>query len=1068
MRQNLQKRVLLTFFCTALFFITLTTRATDFTDNSKNYLIENCGQIKSTNSNDADAVLYFVHSSDFSAFIKANCISYQFFATQEGANATAETHRIDMRLIGANPKAISTASNAAQYTESFYTDNCSAPIQASAFGKVTIANVYPNIDWIIYTSANGLKYDFIVHPGGNPNDIQIAFDNADNIRLNSQGGLDIISKLGTIAEAAPISFQGKRKVNSSFKLDSNRLSFQLGVYNTKADLTIDPDVLWTTYFGGAGYDEVTSTCADEAGNTYITGFTSATTNIASEGYQITYGGGNYDSFLAKFDADGQRLWCTYFGGSQSDFGNGVAIDENGNLLLIGTTSSQSNIAIGGANTTYGGGAYDAFIAKFTTLGELVWSTYVGGNNEDEGISVTFSEDGGVTALLNTKSTNIITTGEFQGMYGGGISDMFIASFDSEGAAVWNTYIGNTGEEIAGNISYSKEGFLLVSGATSSSAGIALGGAQTTYGGGEHDGLIMMFEDSGSIVWSSYIGASGDDLAHSASFNNFHKIYVSGSTASTSGMATIGSDQSMNGGGAFDGFLAQFDLDGQKNWATYIGGEGQDKGYGLAVDELSNVYIGGITSSETNIYENGFQESNAGGIDLFFALYDSLGVKKWSSYLGGAGDDQMRSMSADENSKVLFAGITASTGVAFNGWKTDYAGSVDGYFGKVQDCYNPYVTVDLLGLVDFCEGESVGMSVGGADSFLWSTGDTATVVTVDTSMTVYVVGTMLATGCKGVSNVIELNMLPAPDVSAFPEGPTEFCGSGSVPLTASSTDTVTFTWSTSETDTTIFVYEAGSYTVNAMAENGCITTSDAIEVTIFEPVEIMAAIASDTACISQEYVDMIAVPFGGSFIGTGIEGNAFIPALAGGGPHTIFYEYIDENGCSNISNELTIEVLFEPTLLFVDSDQACLTDGPIGMTGFPEGGIYLGIGVSGNLFYPEIAGPGNHTISYIFTDENGCSNRADQNIYVDDCNGIHEIENTSVSIYPNPTMDILYYNFNNWEAERYIIYDATGKEILSAQIMRETSSIDVNSLASGLYTIVFVKEHETQLTHFMKH
>ena len=1068
MRQNLQKRVLPTFFCTVLFLITLITRATDFTDNSKNYLIENCGQIKSTNSNDADAVLYFVHSSDFSVFIKSNCISYQFFATQDDENATAETHRIDMRLIGANPKALNTPSNASEYTESFYTENCSAPIQASAFGKVTLSNVYPNIDWIIYTTSNGLKYDFIVHPGGNPNDIQIAFDNAENTSINSVGGLDIISKLGTITEAAPISFQGKRKVNSSFKIQSNRLSFTVGAYNTKEDLTIDPDVLWTTYFGGSGYDEVTSTCVDEEGNIYITGFTSATTNIANAGYQVTYGGGNYDAYLAKFNVDGQRLWCTYFGGSQSDFGNGIAIDDNGSLVIIGTTSSQSNIAIDGANTVYGGGSYDAFIAKFSELGQLEWSSYVGGSNEDEGISVTFAADGSISALLNTKSTNISSTGEFQASYGGGETDMFMSSFDSEGAATWSTYLGNSGEEIAGNISHSEEGYILVSGSTSSASNLAIAGQQTTYGGGEHDGILMLFEESGMIVWSTYIGGPADDLAHAASFNNFNKIYVSGSSASTSGIASATADQSTNAGGAFDGYLAQYDMSGDKIWSTYIGGEGQDKGYGIAVDELSNVYIGGITSSENNIYENGFQESNAGGIDLFFAFYDSLGVKNWSSYLGGAGDDQMRSMSADENSRVVFAGITASTGVAFNGWKTDYAGSVDGYFGKIQDCYNPYVTVDLLGPTDFCEGESIGLSVGGADSFLWSTGDTATVVTVDTTMTVYVIGTMLATGCKGVSNVINLNMLEAPDVSAFPGGPTEFCGSGSVELTAESTDEVTFTWSTSESATTIIVSEAGSYTVNAMADNGCISTSDAIEVTVYEPVEIMAAIASDTACISQDYVNLIAVPFGGNFVGAGIEGNSFIPANAGGGPHTIFYEYVDENGCSNISNELTIEVLFEPTLLFVDSDQACVTDGPIGMTGFPEGGIYLGIGVSGNLFYPEISGPGTHTITYIFTDENGCSNRADQNIFVDDCNGIHEIENSNVSIYPNPTMNQLYFTFNNWEANKYIIYDATGKAILSAPVMRETSSIDVNSLASGLYTIVFVKEHETQITHFMKH
>ena len=142
MRQNLQKRVLLTFFCTALFLFTLNSRATDLSSNSSNYLIENCGQIKSSNSNDADAVLYFIHSSDFSAFIKSNCISYQFFANSEDKTANTETHRIDMRLIGSNLNALNMPSNAANYSETFYTDNNALPIQSSAFGKVTLLNVY--------------------------------------------------------------------------------------------------------------------------------------------------------------------------------------------------------------------------------------------------------------------------------------------------------------------------------------------------------------------------------------------------------------------------------------------------------------------------------------------------------------------------------------------------------------------------------------------------------------------------------------------------------------------------------------------------------------------------------------------------------------------------------------------------------------------------------------------------------------------------------------------------------------------------------------------------------------
>lgn len=1025
-------------------------------------LIENCGQIKSENNLDHNDILFYVRSSAFAAFISSDRISYQFIASPTEDGQAFKSHRFDLELVGANKLFDVKYGKVLPFKERMTSNG--QTIESNSFESITIENIYPQIDWVIYTTAAGLKYDFNVKPGGDPSLIRIRYTNCDNVTMQNDGSIQIASKLGAIRENAPISFQGNEPVESHFRLDGHDLLFDVDPYDHSKTLTIDPDVLWSSYYGGSGYDEVSASCVDFEGNIYVVGFTSAINTIADGGFQNTYAGGNYDAYVAKFSMDGQRMWASYFGGSGSDFGENIAIDDAGNLIITGSTSS-TNLTSGGAETTYQGGAYDAFYAVLTSEGEHYHSGYIGGSGTDEGVDILFTESDRFVVITKTNSSNLpVMFGEYAGSY-----DIYMASFYLDGSPDWTSYFGGNNIDIPYAAERRPNGHFIVGGSTNSTSDISLNGMQSTFGGGDNDGVLFEIDENGQLLWSSYYGGNATDWISGMTVTEDGYILISGSTSSSNGISTTGAYQSTLSGGEYDAFIAKLDVNAIKIWSTYFGGEGDDRGVGIANDELGNIYLGGTTTSLLNIGENGFQNQNSGGVDLMFAYFDSLGVKIWSSYYGGIDDENMNHLAPDENSKVIFSGTSASAAAAINGWETIYSGGIDGYFGKVQDCANPYVTVDILGMEFFCEGESVGFSVGGADSFAWSTGDSLTVISVDTTNYVYAIGTIAATGCKGKSNAYYVEMLPAPEVSAFPEGPTEFCVNGEVVLSAESPEEdILFTWSTSETGPSVVVTEEGSYTVNAEAPNGCITTSDPIEVTIHEPTEVLVAIADETACISEDYVPMIALPTGGTFIGNGVEGTHFIPAVAGGGTHIIQYLYMDENGCETASEEMMIEVLFETTILFVDATELCVTDEPIGMMGFPEGGYYAGPGVSGNMFYPELSGPGNITVSYIYNDSNGCVNRADQMIHVDDCNSVGEYEKGSVKLYPNPVVDMLYFDLMSWEASELRIFNGIGQEVQFTTVNKEINTVDVSQLTPGLYTIVFVKEHESRMTQFMKH
>ena len=251
--------------------------------------------------------------------------------------------------------------------------------------------------------------------------------------------------------------------------------------------------LWATYFGYGATTDGYGVATDSSGNVYITGCTQSSSGIATSGaFQSSPGGGN-DAYLAKFNSVGVIQWATYYGGSGADNSYGVSTDKSGNVYMTGYTSSTTGIATPGAyQTNYGGGNFDAFLAKFDGTGARLWATYYGGNSIDWATAVATDDSGNVFLTGYTYSPNgIATTGAYQTSIGGG-EDAFLAQFNAVGSMPWATYYGGTNTDNGGVVAMDGSGNVYFTGGTKSSSGIATPGAFQTSYGGNGDNFLAKF------------------------------------------------------------------------------------------------------------------------------------------------------------------------------------------------------------------------------------------------------------------------------------------------------------------------------------------------------------------------------------------------------------------------------------------------------------------------------------------------------------------------------------------------------------------------------------------------
>jgi hypothetical protein len=584
----------------------------------------------------------------------------------------ADTLRL--RLVGANPDPalvgldeLPTRSNYLQGNDParWHTD-------VANYGQVAYRAVYPGIDLVYYGSQEQLEYDFVVAPGADPSAIRLAFAGARGMALDGQGNLVLHTTGGDVVEEAPVLYQdgagGRQAVPGHYVMDgSGGVGFAVGTYDHSRPLVIDPILSYSTYLGGSGDDAGFGIAVDGAGNAYVTGRTDSTDFHTADPAQPANAGGNADAFVAKLNAAGSALvYATYLGGSGDDLATGIALDGAGNAYVFGQTSSIDFPTVNALQPASGGGGfYDAFVAKLNAAGSaLVYSTYLGGSRDDQaGLGIAVDGAGNAYVSGFTTSTNFPMKNALQPTYGGGAHDAFVAKLNAAGSAlVYSTYLGGTGEDGGFAIAVNGAGNAYVTGYTISSNFPTKNPLQPALiGGGAADAFVAKLSTTGNaLVYSTYLGGGAEDAGLSIDVDGAGNAYLTGETQS-SDFPTKNPLQFASGGGQ-DAFVAKLNTAGSALvYSTYLGGSGDDLGYGIVVDGTGSVFLTGQTASANFPTKNPLQPASGGGDDAFVVKLNAAGsALVYATYLGGHSLEEGMGIAVDSAGNAYVSGRTSST------------------------------------------------------------------------------------------------------------------------------------------------------------------------------------------------------------------------------------------------------------------------------------------------------------------------------------------------------------------------------------------------------------------------
>ncbi len=389
-------------------------------------------------------------------------------------------------------------------------------------------------------------------------------------------------------------------------------------------------ILWATYLGGTGLDQPSRLAVDSGGAVYVCGSTMSNNFPTQAPLQASLGGST-DAFVTKLSASGSSLtWSTYLGGSGGAAAWGIAVDSSGATYVTGGAGGGFPTTPGAFQTARAG-SNDAFVAKIDSSGaSLAYSTYLGGatapgtSATDYGTAIAVDSSGAAYVVGQTASTDFPVQSPIQATIGGSGSpgDGFVSKIAPSGASlVYSTYLGGSGAEYARAIAVDASGAVVVAGMTNSTD-FPLRSPLQAANAGQYDVFVTKINASGSaFAFSTYVGGSGKELSTgmtlvAVALDAAGAVYVAGSTQSAD-FPTQRAIQASIGGGE-DAFVLKFASTGQAlTWSTFLGGGGNERATGIAVDSAGAVYVVGTTAS-TNFPTTSPLQANhgGGGEDLF--------------------------------------------------------------------------------------------------------------------------------------------------------------------------------------------------------------------------------------------------------------------------------------------------------------------------------------------------------------------------------------------------------------------------------------------------------------------
>jgi hypothetical protein len=558
---------------------------------------------------------------------------------------------------------------------------------------VLYRRLYKNIDLKVYGIEKEIEYDWIVKPGGNPEDIRFAYKNVTGTRLDEEGNLLIKTDFGELMHKKPVGYQcsgpaaggrtqGAAHVEVKFKkIADNTFGFEVGEYDKNHTLVIDPVVLvYSTCLGGSNFDWGIDITLDGSGCAYVAGYTYSPDFPILNEYQAYRGVS--DVFVVKLDTTkngaSSLIYCTFLGGSDIETCWGIAVDVNssGCAYVTGSTWSMDFPTL----NQYQGelrGAVDAFLTKLDTTkkgtSSLIYSTYLGGDVNEicNGIAVDVNSSGCAYVTGHTDSADFPTLNQYQGKLRG-VEDAFITKLDTtkKGASslIYSTFLGGSVNEKCHGIVVDNSGCAYVTGETESANFPILNQYQGELRGAK-DVFITKLDTTksgdSSLIYSTYLGGSSDDWGTGIAMDGSGCAYVTGYTKSSG--FPIRNQYQANLLGYYDAFVTKVDTtkSGASSliYSTYLGGSSNDYAHGITVDHSGCAYVTGATWSSDFPTLDQYQEHQR----LWDAFITKLDTTKngassliYSTYLGGSSNDYGYGIAVDHSGCAYVTGYTDSS------------------------------------------------------------------------------------------------------------------------------------------------------------------------------------------------------------------------------------------------------------------------------------------------------------------------------------------------------------------------------------------------------------------------
>jgi hypothetical protein len=509
----------------------------------------------------------------------------------------------------------------------------------ATYQKITYRGLYPGIDMNYGGNTRRIKSEFVVAPGADPNQIRLEYGDVDFVKIDADGDLVVGSlsngtNTGELREAAPEVYQ---------ETDSGRVHVS-GRYRLLDDRTV--------------------------------------------GFEI----GAYDSSKPLI-IDPTISYSTYLGGTGMGAVTGVAVDPSGNLYVTGWTEALNFPIVGAAQVSSGGGV-DAFVVKLNAAGTaILYATYIGGNGDDRGAAIVVDSANQAYVTGSTASSNFPKVSSLRATLGGG-RDAFVLKLNVQGnGLIFSSLIGGASNDWGTAIAVDSSGNGYVAGDTLSTDFPISSGAQTT-NGGLQDAFVTKVSATGAMLFSTYLGGSGNEHAGGVAVGAGGVVYVAGGTFSTN-FPVAGPIQAANAGGQ-DAFVTKIAAAGTSFvYSTYLGGGGgtlasPEQANGIAIDASGNAYITGVTNS-TNFPVTGgsFQGTFRGVQDAFVTKINPAGSGfAYSTYLGGTSFDWASGIAIDSGGNAYVAGYTSSQDFpTVSGVQAAFNGKYDAFVSKLNAAGN---------------------------------------------------------------------------------------------------------------------------------------------------------------------------------------------------------------------------------------------------------------------------------------------------------------------------------------------------------------------------------------------